>query len=307
MRQLAFVLCLIICANGCLQGKQGSDSTRLYLKKNVVPNNGFIDPDKPIIQISRIGGRWVNKIGTSIHCARTTLWGIETQISLDPFIEIHDITTKNYFSWELWRGSFGVNVQGVYEFTNNTSVVLPNLIHMSIGYYHESDHASSWEFTRQFTRYFTFEEFQNSSFGSFEYAKLKTGALHFDKEMTWLIDWSFLIRTFPDPLLKKGGRKQNSSFGAEVFAQQKVSDIFSTHIAWYYEIISTDFVAQEAFFLSDFNKGILIYRVVEVEITYTTSSGTRIIPYIIYTHSAGRGLDFLQTYKELGYGFRVLL
>ena len=264
-----------------------------------------IDPDLPAFQFSRVGGRWVNKAGASIRLLHAEMFGANTQFTLEPFVEIHDFSSGKDFSWELWRGSVGMTIQWRFD----TRIAVPGFrearANIGIGYFHESDHASSIDFTRVFTTYSSFDEFPNGNFGSFEYVRLQSGMTHIG-EGQWMLSWEPFVKIFPTPIERGAGRELRNSYGIDVCVRKMLSNSFSVYAGGYYESFQTAFVASRAGFRPDFNEGALIYRTMELGITQQTER-FRIIPYIAFTNSNGRGLDFLNIYTEVGYGVRIVL
>ena len=267
----------------------------------------MIDPDLPALQISRFGGRWRNKVGTSIELFSVNFSSVTAEFCLEPFVEIHDFNRKNDFSWELWRGSLGVNMFWIYHMKDFNFYYLPKKLIVELGYYHESEHASSAGFTDEFTNYFVFESFPNGTFGSFEYVKGKINFVHTVNNNAQFFQWSLGGKYFPLPIEPGAGRKLRRAFWADFLFKNMLSNKMSVYLGGYYEAISTEFVASESNFKTDFVNGTLHYRILELGIEYTMPGGSRLMPFVSYSNSSGRGLDFLRNYDDLGWGIKVAL
>jgi hypothetical protein len=265
-----------------------------------------IDPDYPSIQVSRIGGKWKNKVGASIPFLSGNIHKTEFSISIDPFVEIHDFSPNNDFSWQLWRGSLGMNISWIVNVDNHTSFIIPTTIILHAGYFHESEHATSSDFTTEFTNYFFFESFPNGTFGSFEYIKATAGSVHVINSSS-MVYLSLGCKYFPQPIEGGASRELKNALSVQTAFNHMLNESFSTYASAYFEMIGTNFDAASNKFKSNFSRGTLYYRTVEFGVEFPLPRDAHASPFLMYTHSSGRGLDFLENYDDFGGGVRVIL
>lgn len=275
----------------------------ILTSKNIIRAN--IDPDSYSIELSKMGGKWNNKIGGSYSVELLDNRKFNLITSLGGFVNLYDYSKNQSLSWQLWRGSLGLIA--LFEVKDINSIFNSGRLITELSWIHESDHATDVVgYTSHFTN-MSLQEFNNAGARSFEYYKVSSKYLCNSINNKWLFSIGIGYKYFSKPQLENTEQMLQNSFLFETGIKRTISRRRYLYSELYYENIKNSFVADQHGYIGDWNKKPFIYRVLENGIGYIDSKERILNLFIRYSKSNGRGLDFIESSEVYGLGLRIIL
>jgi hypothetical protein len=278
-----------------------------------IPDEPRADPDQPSLRYAIDGGRWKAMSGGSIMLIGAESDTLRVGLSLAGFLELINITPDQPVPWQSYRANVGADV--VVESPRLSRVLLPwgGRMFITIGWFHESDHAaalSTYEAQYLAPRGIDwfFPHVDNANFSAYEYVKIRAAY----RQLLWggrlITSVALGTRLFPEPINPGSIRELHAAFIVESRVRVRIRPSVHPYLSVYYELIDNDFVAQRHGFQFGQDRTPLRYAIVNVGVDLVGSSGTIMSPYVAYSHSHGRGIDFPRFYgSEIGGGLMWLL
>ncbi len=264
-----------------------------------------IHPDYACIKLSQDSGLWRNMVGQTFGFikAESGQWIASTAIS--GFVELHDLIGQ-FMSWQMWRGNLGANLYLEHLYLNRRFPLKSKLV-LQIGWNHESQHVSDMKsFIKEYTNLPHPDSFNNATVRSFEYISLQLHYLLRTNNEKWSIIIRPGYRYFPGPIMIDAGRHQKYALSFEAGIHRRVRKLWEVYLHGFYERITNDYVNTGYPYKIPWNKQPLLYRQVEAGLAFSYNKKQCDI-FMRFSHSNGRGLDYLRSMKWLGGGFRFVL
>lgn len=263
-----------------------------------------IDPDANAVLLGFEGDKWNNKAGGTYEIKLMSNNQINIWATPGGFVNIHNIHSNQFMSWQLWRGNFGVS--GFLEVHDVKWLLPSSRLIWELAWNHESQHATdikSYVYKYTYMHPLTFD---NGAVRSFEYFKIKANYLWHLSDDKLLLCLGGGYKYFPPPLLRTQRVLLNAAI-LEISMERKLFKNFFAYNKFYYETIRNDFVAQEMDYQGNWDKEPFRYRIVEAGIGHISNKHKITHLYLNYSHSNGRGLDFVEVFKSFGFGARFIL
>lgn len=281
----------------------------LYCQNDILTNKSIIraniDPDSYSIELSKMGGKWNNKIGGaySVELLDNRKFNITT--SLGGFVNIYDYSKNQSLSWQLWRGNLGLTA--LFEVKEINFILNSGRFITELSWIHESDHATD---VKGFTYHFTNlspQDFNNGGARSFEYYKINSKYLFNSRNNKWMFNIGIGYKYFSKPQLENTKQMLQNSFLFETGIKRNIFSRGYLYSDFYYENINNSFVADQQGYTGNWNQEPFIYRILETGIGYIDNKERILNLFIRYSKSNGRGLDFTESSEVYGLGLRIIL
>jgi hypothetical protein len=281
-----------------------------------IPDEPRADPDQPSLRYGFHGGRWRAMGGGSVALVTLESDALRLGLSLDGFIELGNFNQDEPVPWESYRANVGVDV--LAESPRLSRALLPKggRIHVAVGWFHESDHAANLDAYK--TQYLAprslpggfgsiIPSLDNANFSAYEYIKIR--AVY--RQPLWggrLTAQSALgARLFPEPINPGSLRAMRAAVLVEPRLTARISAGVRPFVSAYYELVENDFVARDHGFRFGLDRTPLRYAIVSLGVDLVSARGAIMSPYVTYSNSHGRGIDFPKFFgSELGFGFVLL-
>jgi len=262
-----------------------------------------INPDFHTFKMTKSGGKWRNMVGHNFGLVALEWPGLAVTAGPAGYVELHDFDQHQFMSWQLWRGNVGFNTYWDFKKLNQ-SLGKGNRILLSLGWFHESQHATDVpNYVERLTNLTVFT-FENGAMRSFEFYE---GQLYFVQQsgpVQLLLNVGG--RYYPKPLLSTSRwHLENSVFG-EIGISGKVHQFISLYGNGYFEQVNNNFYSNEHGYILKWSAEPFLYRKLEAGIELHNDQRQRFHFFGTYNHSNGRGLDFVRVYKEYGAGIRLI-
>lgn len=281
-----------------------------------IPDEPRADPDQPSLRYGIHGGRWKAMAGAGLVLAGVESDRLRLGLALDGFIELLNFDQGEPVPWESYRANVGLEL--LAESPTLSRALLPpgGRLYLAVGWFHESDHAANQEvYVEQYLAPPSFlpgkgwiePSLDNGNFSSYEYVKLRAVYRQplFGGRLT--AQSALGARLFPGAIDPWSVRALRAAVLAEARLAVRLSDGVRPFASAYYELLANDFVAQEHGFQYGLDRAPLLYEIVHLGVDLVGRSGGICSPYLSYSRSHGRGIDFPQFFgSEIGFGITLL-
>ena len=267
-----------------------------------------LEPEEPRLEYSFHNGRW------HVFAGRTFMfWYYDSQelnvaITLDPFIEIHNFS-EGHYPWQAWRAGTGIYTLWESKYLNRLLFGKAQRLSIRFGIHHESDHVIDLNTYLKLYLQSTIENFPNAGFRAFDNLKLQFNyhislsnwQIAFIPCFRYYLPIAFLHGVFPmEPI--------NYSYAHEIRAGFSIDRICILWLAYYFEVINTNYsvLLKDIGFRSE-GEDILYYNILELSADFSPYFGSRVLFYIGFNYSNGRGVDFINFYEDYTLGIKIYL
>lgn len=292
------------------------DLQTLVTVHRFIPDEPRADPDQPSLRYGFHGGRWRAMGGGDVALVTLASDALRIGLALGGFIELVNFNQGEPVPWESYRANIGFDV--LAESPRLSRALLPpaGRIHLAVGWFHESDHAANLD--GYFAKYLAPRSFpggfgsftpslDNANFSAYEYVRIR--AVY--RQPLWggrLTAQSALgARLFPEPINPGSLRAMRAAILVETRLAAQISAGVRPFVAAYFELVDNDFVARDHGFQFGLNRTPLRYTIVNLGLDMVSAGGAIVSPYVTYSRSHGRGIDFPRFFgSELGFGFTLL-
>lgn len=299
MNRLIFVFAICLCLT--VDNAISQDGTDCDLSSPFTS----IDPDSYSIVLSKQGNKWNNKIGAGYDLEIICKQRYNLRFLLGGFVNIHDFSTQQAFSWQLWRGNVGAGLE--YKIKSPIWFSKISYLTTEISWHHESQHVTDLiGYTQEFTN-ITPEEFNNGGIRSFEYYKLSITYVCNVITDKYRLAVSTGYKYFPAPELDNTRKMLLSSVYLETGIERNISKDWHLYTSFFFESLRNCFISEEWKYRGNWNKEPLKFNILECGFTYRKVEGPSIGVFVDYSSSNGRGLDFPMYAKTFGAGLRMEL
>ncbi len=261
-----------------------------------------IHPDNYNVRLSRTGNKWRNMIGVQAPILAVNQKQISASFAVEGFIELHDFQEDQLLSWQMWRGNIGLN--SFWEWAP-LNAATPNRWQRSFllefGWDHESQHVTD---TENFFREFQNEEvseLMNPTLRSFEYIKWKLHTCFQSPNSNWSFYGVIGTRIFFNPIHDDILRENKVSTSLEIGIHRHLTSMINIYSHYFYEYISHD----QNTLSNLLTRFPLQYRIWEGGIGIRNDQHRLLSIFFTYSDSNGRGIDYVRTYQEFGWGLRI--
>lgn len=260
-----------------------------------------INPDSYTLALSKVGQKWDNKVGGLYDQEIINAPKYDLNVSIGAFINIHDFSEKQLFSWQLWRGNIGlatsIQIHDINWLNKRSS------LSVEIAAKHESQHAT--DVTRYINTYMYIHPQDFGNARSFEYLQLTTEYRSSSKSnksfMTVLCGYKY----FSKPAIIGSYRILRNAFFLESGIEWKFKNNGYFYSKLYVEIMQNNFISERENYQGNWNKEPFVYRILESGVYYKNKNEKLIGLFFNYSNSNGRGYDFTDTNKQFGFGLRI--
>lgn len=237
-------------------------------------------------------------------------------LSLDGFIELVNFNEGEPVPWESYRANIGFDV--LAESPRLSRALLPpgGRIHLTVGWFHESDHAANLDgYKAQYLAPISFPgrvgsiipSFDNANFSAYEYVKVRAVVRQPLLGGRLTAQSAFGVRLFPEPINPGSIRAMRAAILVEPRLAVRISAGLRPFVSGYFELVEHDFVARDHGFRFGLDRTPLRYGVVNLGVDLAGAGGAIMSPYVTYSRSHGRGIDFPRFFgSELGFGFVLM-
>jgi hypothetical protein len=280
------------------------------------PDEPRADPDQPSLRYGLHGGRWKAMAGAGVMLVGVEGDRLRLGLALDGFIELINFDHGEPVPWESYRANVGF--EALAESPALARALLPpgGRLYLAVGWFHESDHAANQQgYVAQYLAPQSFLSGQgsiypsldNGNFSSYEYVKLRAVYRQplFRGRLT--AQSALGARLFPGAIDPGSIRALRAAVLAEARFTVRVSEGVRPFASAYYELLANDFVAQAHGFRFGLEKTPLRYEIVHLGVDLVSSGGGIWSPYLSYSSSHGRGIDFPRFFgSEIGFGIALM-
>lgn len=307
-------ICAAVCL--CMSTPARADETHLRTLTSThrfIPDEPRADPDQPALRYALHGGRWKSMAGGSVMLVGVDSDSLRIGLSLAGFLELINFTSGDPVPWQSYRANIGAEINA--ESPRFSRALLPSggHLYLSVGWFHESDHAAAISIYE--AQYLKPHEFgalggylDNANFSAYEYIKIRAGyrqSLWGDKLRTRL---TIGTRIFPEPINPGSIRALRAAFLVDARVSVCIRPSIRPFLSVYHEIVTNDFVADAHGFQFGLDHTPLRYSILNLGVDFVGASGTIMSPYVAYSNSHGRGIDFPKFHgSEIGFGLMWLL
>ncbi len=281
-----------------------------------IPDEPRADPDQPSLRYGLHGGRWKAMAGAGVVLVGVESDRLRLGLALDGFIELVNFDQGEPVPWESYRANVGF--EALAESPTLARALLPpgGRLYLAVGWFHESDHAANQDgYVQQYLAPQRFlsgtgslqRSFDNGNFSAYEYVKLRAVYRQplFGGRLT--AQSALGARLFPGSINPGSIRALRAAVLAEARLTARVSEGVRPFASAYYELLSNDFVAREHGFQLGLERTPLRYEIVHLGVDLVSPGGGIWSPYLAYSRSHGRGIDFPRFFgSEIGFGITLL-
>jgi hypothetical protein len=307
---------LAAAALGATSPALADDGARAWHVDTLVTVHRFVgdepraDPDQPSLRYGFYGGRWKAMAGDGVVLVGLVSDTLRFGLSLDGFIELVNFDTGFPVPWESFRANVGLDLHA--ESPRLSRAILPpgGRLQLSLGWFHESDHvADLGSYVDEYLarRPLDATSFDNGDFSSYEYVKIRAAY----RQPLWRGRVTVLsalgARLFPRTIDPSSIRSLRASVLAEGRVTVRATDGVRPFASGYYELVKNDFVASDHGFAFGLDHEPLRYEIVSLGVDLASAGGALFSPFVTYSCSHGRGVDFPRFYgPEVGFGIAIL-
>lgn len=234
--------------------------------------------------------------------------------ALEGFVELVNFSGGQPVPWQSYRANVGFELFAGSPHLARALLPFGGSIQLGVGWFHESDHAADQ--TAYVGQYLppvqvggalVTPRLDNANFSSYEYVKLRAiyrqPVLHDRLTIQSMVG----TRLFPSTIDSRSVRALRYAFLAGARLTARPSAGIHPFISGYFERVKNDFVARDLGFSFGLDHEPLRYAIVDLGIDFVSSNGAMASPYLRYSNSYGRGIDFPRDYHgELGIGVVLL-
>lgn len=276
----------------------------------MVPLRGFheppptSDPDNPRFEYGNRGGRWEAAAGIQAVLFGLRSAHVEFALAGSGLIQLINFRDVNPVPWESWRAVLGFNTIWSFPGLDRRLPDRGRLV-LELGFFHESDHASDvGSYVARFTTLHDESIFDNSNFSSFEFFKLRASYDQWLWKDRLRVTAAFGVRPFTPPIDQWSRRELRLGVNVEGRLAVRIKGNLHGWFALYYEAVLNDFDAGRNSFRGDLDGDPLHYLRLELGLEWTPTTWMACVPFISYSNSHGRGVDFPVRRSEAGGGLR---
>lgn len=281
-----------------------------------VPDEPRADPDQPSLRYGLHGGRWKAMAGAGVLLVGVESDRLRLGLALDGLIELVNFDRGEPVPWESYRANVGFEV--LAESPTLARALLPpgGRLTLALGWFHESDHAANQQsYVDQYLAPPSYPSGQgaleasldNGNFSSYEYVKLRAVYRQplFHGRLT--AQSSLGARLFPGAIDPGSIRTLRAAAIVEARLTVRAGEGAHPFASAYYELLANDFVARAHGFRFGLDRTPLRYAIVHLGVDLVSASGGIWSPYLSYSSSNGRGIDFPKFFgNEIGFGIALM-
>jgi len=288
---------LLIAAEGFCQVQES--------KNNKLFKYSGIDPDSYSIVLSRNDRFWNNKVGGEYTVTFSRSDKLTIRSSAGGFVNLHDFTRKQAFSWQMWRGNMGITT--FLELKELSWMSQGDELIFELGLAHESHHITDQlGYERSFLKDAKRIKFYHQT-NSFEYLKTSFRFIHPSSNLRYVWMGRVGLKYFPKPFLWGVNRQLLNSYFFEFMGSFKFYRSVSWFTSLYYELINNDYNLDDGIYYSSMNDEALNFLIIESGLSHINEKNQTFTVFLNYINSDGRGIDFNRYYKGFGWGIRIKL
>ena len=322
MRAARFLVAALIVATASSARAEEAVGPRALRVETLVTVHRFIpdepraDPDQPSLRYGFHGGRWRAMGGGGVALVTLESDALRLGLALDGFIELVNFNQGEPVPWESYRANIGFDV--LAEAPRLSRAILPpgGRIHLAVGWFHESDHAANLAgYKAEYLAPIAppggfgsiYPSFDNANFSAYEYVRIRAVVRQPLLGGRLTAQSAIGARLFPEPINPGSLRAMRAAILVEPRLAAQISAGVRPFVSAYFELIDNDFVARDHGFRFGLDRTPLRYTVVNLGVDLVSASGAVMSPYVTYSRSHGRGIDFPKFFgSELGFGFILL-
>lgn len=263
-----------------------------------------LDPDEPTLRFASLGGRKEAMAGGQFIVAGRRNSALDVSINLSGFIALINFDDQQAMPWQSFRGYLGVNTIWRSRWLDERLLPHGGELYFELGFYHESDHAVSFDdFSYHFLRN-PFAPFDNGNFSSFEFVKLRLRHQH--RFLSGRLVWTNAlgIRAFTPSFNPGDQRELRYAVSAETRCSVGLVRHLHAFFGLFYESLANDFVSRDNNFRFDLDGTPLRYLFMEWGIALRSRGGQSLLLSLTFSRSHGRGIDFADMRTEWGWSLR---
>jgi hypothetical protein len=316
----ACVAAVVVCASPASAQEAAAAPTwrvqTLMMAHRFIPDEPRADPDQPSLRYGLHGGRWQAMAGAGVVLAAVESDRLRLGLALDGFIELINVGRGEPVPWESYRANVGFEV--LAESPALARAILPRggRLTLAVGWFHESDHAANQQgYVTQYLEPLpilsgfgsVYPSLDNGNFSSYEYVKLRAVYRQplFGGRLT--AQSALGARLFPKTIDPGSIRSLRAAVLAEARLAVRVSEGVRPFASAYYELLANDFVAKDHGFRFGLDRTPLRYAIVHLGVDLVGAGGGIFSPYVEYSSSHGRGIDFPKfAGSEIGFGIVLM-
>jgi hypothetical protein len=270
------------------------------------------DPDQPSLRYGLYGLRWKAMAGDGVVLVGFASDTLRLGLALDGFIELVNFDEGYPVPWESFRANIGFDL--LAESPRLSRAILPRhgRLQLSLGWFHESDHVADQSsyaasYLAPGPSGVSSSSFDNGDFSSYEYVKVRAAYRQplFGGRVTVLS--AIGTRLFPKPIDPYSLRAMRAGVLTEGRITVRATDGVRPFASGYYEIVTDGFVAKDHGFAFGLDRAPLLYEIVSLGVDLVSANGAVFSPFVTYSRSNGRGVDFPRFFgPEVGFGIAIL-
>lgn len=291
-------------------------SQTLVTVHRFIPDEPRADPDQPSLRYGFHGGRWRAMGGGGVALVTRESDALRIGFALDGFIELVNFNEGEPVPWESYRANIGFDVLAESPLLSRALLPPGGRIHLAVGWFHESDHAanvdgykSSYLAPKFFPGGFgsILPSLDNANFSAYEYVRIRATY----RQPLWggrlTAQASIGARIFPEPINPGSIREMRAAVLVEPRLAARITPGVRPFVSAYFELLDNDFVARDHGFQFGLDRSPLRYTIVNLGVDLVSAGGSIMSPYVTYSSSHGRGVDFPKFFaNELGFGFILM-
>jgi hypothetical protein len=268
------------------------------------------DPDQPALRYGLYGLRWKAMAGQSVVLVAVTSDALRLGLSLHGFLELLNFDSGGPVPWQSYRANVGLEL--LAESPRLSRALLPSggQLLLSLGWSHESDHAAdvgSYVGGYLLPSYTAILSFDNGNFSSYEYVKLR--AVY--RQPVWggrlTAESALGARLFPKAIDPYTLRALRAAVLAEGRLTVRATERVRPYASAYFELLDQGFDARAHGFAGSLAGQPLRYEIVHLGVDLVSRGGAVFSPFLTYSASHGRGIDFPRFYgPEVGFGLAIM-
>lgn len=268
------------------------------------------DPDQPALRYGLYGLRWKAMAGDAVVLVAVTSDALRLGLSLHGFIELVNFDSGGPVPWQSYRANIGLDL--LAESPRLSRALLPpgGQLQLSLGWTHESDHAADvGSYVGQYLRpsHAGLSSFDNGNFSSYEHVKLRVVY----RQPLWggrlTAESALGARLFPKAIDPYSLRDLRAAVLAEARLTVRATEGVRPYASAYFELVDHGFDAAAHGFTGSLAGQRLRYETVHLGVDLVSRGGAVCSPFLSYSASHGRGVDFPRFYgPEVGFGIAIL-
>jgi hypothetical protein len=316
----AIVAAVTACASPARAEEAGVTPTwqvqTLMTAHHFMPDEPRADPDQASLRYGLHGGRWKAMLGAGVVLVSVESDRLRLGLALDGFVELINFDKGEPVPWESYRANVGFEV--LAESPSLSRALLPpgGRLTLALGWFHESDHAANQDgYIKEYLVEPSFlsgkglisPSLDNGNFSSYEYVKLRAGYRQPLLGGRLTAQSALGARLFPGTIDPGSIRGLRAAVLAEARLTVRVSEGVRPFASAYYELLANDFVARDHGFRFGLDRMPLRYEIVHLGVDLVSAGGGICSPYVSYSSSNGRGIDFPRFFgSEIGFGLTLM-